>query len=79
MPSKRIGEESHLSISRRGGSMSSISILRFGCLFIHHFCTFSWDLQIDKDRAVAAGASYGGYAIKYVFASIPRNRDWRCF
>lgn len=25
-------------------------------------------LQIDKDRAVAAGASYGGYAIKYILA-----------
>lgn len=23
-------------------------------------------LQIDENRAVAAGASYGGYAIKYV-------------
>ena len=33
--------------------------------------TLIWFLQIDKDRAVAAGASYGGYAIKYVLASNP--------
>ena len=35
--------------------------------------TLIWFLQIDKDRAVAAGASYGGYAIKYVLASTPRD------
>ena len=32
-------------------------------------------LQIDKDRAVAAGASYGGYAIKCVFALISRDHS----
>jgi len=32
-------------------------------------------LQIDKDRAVAAGASYGGYAIKCVLTSISHDND----
>jgi len=35
-----------------------------------------WDpsiyLQIDPDRAVAAGASWGGYAIKYAIVALVR-------
>lgn len=33
------------------------------------YIVLNWALQIDKDRAVAAGASYGGYAIKCVFGA----------
>ncbi|KAF9649818.1 hypothetical protein BDM02DRAFT_3268494 [Thelephora ganbajun] len=32
-------------------------------------------ISIPGDRAVAAGADYGGYATKYFFALIPRDRD----
>ncbi|KAF9645135.1 alpha/beta-hydrolase [Thelephora ganbajun] len=32
-------------------------------------------LRIDSDCAVATGGDYGGYATKYFFALIPRDRD----
>ena len=73
--SKKIGEESRLSISAGGGNISSTTTLRSGRLLLECFCVFSRVPQIDKDRAVAAGASYGGYAIKYVLSWIYRDRD----
>ena len=42
--------------------------VRTPCVFVAH-SVLNWVLQIDKDRAVAAGASYGGYAIKCVLGS----------
>lgn len=75
MPLKRIGEESRSSISGRDGSIFSITILRFARSLLNRWCVFNWVIQIDKDRAVAAGASYGGYAIKYVLALVILDRD----
>lgn len=64
-----------MSISGRDGSISSITILRFVRSLLDPYCAFNWVLQIDKDRAVAAGASYGGYAIKYVIALVSWGRN----
>lgn len=66
MPSRKTGEGSHLLTFVRDGNISSTTTLRFSP-FLLQFCgALTWVLQIDKDRAVAAGASYGGYAIKWV-------------
>jgi len=69
MPSRKIGEENHLSIFVRDGNISLTTILRLGAWLPGMYIVLNWVLQIDKDRAVAAGASYGGYAIKCVFGA----------
>jgi len=66
MPSRKTGEESRLLTFARGGNISSIIIPRFGSLLLVLYSVLTSALQIDEDRAVAAGASYGGYAIKCV-------------
>ena len=66
MPSRKTGEENHLSIFVRDGNISLTTILRSGAWLPKVYIVFDWTLQIDKNRAVAAGASYGGYAIKCV-------------
>ncbi|KAF9646734.1 hypothetical protein BDM02DRAFT_3270763 [Thelephora ganbajun] len=75
MASRKVGEESRVPISESDGNISSITI--FGCG--PWPLEFSWVLasppQIDTDCTAAAGSRYGGYAIKYFFASIPRDRD----
>ena len=66
MPSRKTGEENHLSIFVMDGNIYSITILRLGPYRPGVHVVLDWALQIDKDRAVAAGASYGGYAIKCI-------------
>lgn len=60
----RIGEEGHSKISVRAGSMFWIIMKRYGILSFVGSVWLTSVLQVDGDRAVAAGASWGGYAIK---------------
>ena len=66
MPSRKTGEENRLSIFVRDGNISSTIILRLGAWLSEVHIVLDRAIQVDKDRAVAAGASYGGYAIKCV-------------
>jgi len=66
MPSRKTGEENRSSTFVRDGNISSTTILRLGVWLPEVYIVLDWILQIDKNRAVAAGASYGGYAIKCV-------------
>jgi len=50
--------------------MSSITILRLGVWLLELYSVLTSALQIDKNRAVAAGGSYGGYAVKCVLRRI---------
>lgn len=55
-----------MSIFVRDGNISSTTILKLGSWLPEVYIMFDWTSQIDTNRAVAAGASYGGYAIKCV-------------
>ncbi|KAF9645140.1 hypothetical protein BDM02DRAFT_3131284 [Thelephora ganbajun] len=69
-----IRTEGRLSISERDGNISSITISGCGPWRLELFWVLTSPPQVDRDRAVA-GASYGGYTIKYFFAPILRDRD----
>ena len=68
MLSPRTGEESHSSVSTFANSLRDAHILN--CRLIDLQKGWKYVLEnypeVDPDRAVAAGASYGGYAIKLV-------------
>jgi hypothetical protein len=65
MPSRWTGEASLLLTFGTAGSTCWIHGQRYGNPFPCRDGHETLCLQIDADRAVAAGASWGGYAIKY--------------
>ncbi|KAF9647409.1 hypothetical protein BDM02DRAFT_3188001 [Thelephora ganbajun] len=75
MPSRKVGEESRVSISEEDGNISSMTIFWCGPWPLELSCVLASPPQVDSDRTAAAGANYGGYAIRYFFALIPRDRD----
>ncbi|KAF9649801.1 hypothetical protein BDM02DRAFT_3186014 [Thelephora ganbajun] len=81
--SKNTGEWTPLSLIRGGpqgvwedGSSTRQNPNVFARLGASSLLSPVWfDYFWTRDRAVAAGAEYGGYATKYFFASIPRDHD----